>query len=152
MSVRSWIIFAGMIGVLFAMIIVYGFAYDPREVVSERSELEAVTGDTLRVTAVALAKEYDKDRRRTERVFKDRLCAVTGAVLGTDVNWLGEPVVQLKGTSSQNGMVSFMFRKAQEGLVGMLREGTNVTILGVCVGREPRYGVRFKQCRILMRP
>ena len=151
MSMRNWIIFIVMMGGLFAMIIVYGFAYDPREVVSERSELETVAGDTLRVRAATLAKAYDKDRRRANRKFKDRLCAVTGVVLGADVNWLGEQVVQLKGTASRNGIVTFMFRKRQGDLAGMLGEGTTVTILGVCVGREPRYGVRFKQCQILLR-
>lgn len=151
MTGRSWLIFAGMIGVLFAMIVVYGVLYDPTSPQGTLGDVEIVEGDTLRVSAKALAGVFVKDRRKADKVFENRLCAVTGQVVDITVNWLGEPVVQLEGDRSKRMPVSLIFQKQEQELVDLLEYGETVTVLGICVGHQPRYGIRFKQCVLVSR-
>jgi hypothetical protein len=150
MTARNWLVFAGMMGVLFVMIVMYGMVYDPTKPAS-RPPLAGAEGDTLRVSATALAGAFVKDRKRADRTFKNRLCVVTGHIVGFDVNWLGEPVVQLEGDRNNKIAVSLIFQKAEQGVVDLLEKGETLTALGICVGLEPRYGIRFKQCMVVSR-
>ena len=149
MTTRSWLVFAGMIGVLFVMVVMYGVTYDPKTGVSQ-TEVVA-EGDTLRVSAKALAGAFVKDARRAGRVFKNRLCEVTGQIVAIDANWLGEPVVELEGHRAKRIAVSLMFQKSEQGRVDLLELGETITVLGIFVGKEPRYGIRFKQCVLVTR-
>ena len=151
MTARNWFVFAGMIGGLFAMIVVYGVTYDPKSPSSKQDLVAVVSGDTLRVSAKALAGAFAKDRRRANRAFENRLCVVTGPIVGVDNNWLGEPVVKLEGNRAKQMVVSLIFQKAEQGYVDLLKTGETISVLGICVGEEPRYGIRFKQCMLVSR-
>jgi hypothetical protein len=151
MTARNWLTFAGMILALAAMIAVYGVSYDPKSPASTTEFEKAVRGDTLRVSARALAGGYAKDRRRADRVFENRLVVVTGKISDIDGNWLGEPVVQLEGDRAKRINVSMMFQKAEQRYVDLLNIGETISVLGICVGHEPRYGIRFKQCMLVSR-
>jgi hypothetical protein len=146
MTARNWLVFAGMIGVLFAMIVVYGVTYDPKSPASTVDLVAAAQGDTLRVSAKALAGAFAKDPRRAGRVFENRLCVVTGQITGVDGNWLGEPVVRFEGNRAKQIVVSMMFQKTEQGHVDLLEIGETISVLGICAGQQPRYGIRFKQC------
>jgi hypothetical protein len=150
MTARNWLVFAGMMGVLFVMIVMYGRVYDPKKPASAPA-LVGVEADTLRASATALAGAFAKDRKRADRTFKNRLCVITGHILGFDVNWLGEPVVQLEGDRDKKIAVSLIFQKTEQGIVDLLEKGETLTALGICVGYEPRYGIRFKQCMLMAR-
>ena len=150
MTARNWLVFAGMVGVLFVMVVMYGMVYDPKKPPST-PPLVGAEGDTLRVSATALAGAFAKDRKRTDRTFKNRLCVITGHIVGFDVNWLGEPVVQLEGDRDKKIAISLIFQKTEQGVVDLLEKGETLTALGICMGYEPRYGVRFKQCVVISR-
>lgn len=151
MTMRNWLVFAGMIGVLFAMIVVYGVQYDPTSQAMSDDFENFAEGDTLRVSAKALAGAFAKDERRAEKVFENKLCEVTGHIVEIDENWLGEPVVMLEGDRVKGVAVSLIFQKSQQGVVDLLEVGENVSVLGICMGIQPRYGIRFKQCVLVSR-
>lgn len=151
MTARNWLVFAGMIGVLFVMVVMYGITYDPQSGASKTDVVTPADGDTLRVSAKGLVGAFVKDRRRADRVFKNHLCEVTGQIVAIDVNWLGEPVVQLEGHREKRIAVSLMFQKTEQGHVDLLELGETITVLGICVGQQPRYGIRFKHCMLVTR-
>lgn len=151
MTARNWFVFAGMIGVLFAMIVAYGITYDPKSPTSKQELVTVANGDTLRATAKALAGAFAKDRSRANRVFKNRLCVITGQIVRVDQNFLGEPVVKLASGGKKQFAVSLIFQKTEQGYVDLLEIDETISVLGICVGHEPRYGIRLRQCMLVSR-
>ena len=132
------------------LIAVYTAQYDPKAPLS-RGMIEATNeGAPIKITIKKLLLAYEKDAGRADRVLRGKLCDVTGTIATKDVNWLGEPVIRLKGDDAGVGMVSFIFEKGEAKIVGYLQPEEPITIRGVCQGKVPRYGVRFKQCTVVM--
>ncbi|MCZ6632035.1 MAG: hypothetical protein O7G87_01405 [bacterium] len=147
---RSNLVGAVILVVFMAVLIaVYTDQYDPKAPLS-RGTIEATNKAPVKITIKKLLLAYEKDARRADGVLRGKLCDVTGTIATKDVNWLGEPVIRLKGDSAEAGMVSFIFEKGEAKRVGYLQPEEPITIRGVCQGKVPRYGVRFKQCTVVM--
>lgn len=148
MTTRSWLVFAGMMMGLVAMLVVYGISRDPRATSSVKPEIIRDEGDTVRVAVETFLEGYEKDAGKADRAFKYRICEVSGVVADIDVNWLNEPVVKLKGERTGGKTVSFIFLTSQADWVGQFRKGDAMTVRGICQGKDRRFGIRFKKCEI----
>ena len=131
------------------MIALYQVTYDPTSPTPAAYLTNVAQGDTVRVSARSLALAFDKDRRRANRVFANHLCVVTGRIVEINGNWLGEPIVYLEGDRSKN--VSLIFQKTEQGHIDLLEIGETISVLGICVGEQPRYGIQVKQCILVTR-
>ena len=145
MSASNWI--GGFVlVVLFGGILwFYNAEYDPTAPIKQETVPKA-GGDSIRVSVAQVLAGYRKDAKRADRVLKDRIATVSGTIASIRTNWLGEPVVELRGDRAADGTVFFVLKKDQATPLEAIRPGDPVSLEGICVGKRPRYGIKFEGC------
>ena len=137
-----------LVGLLAVIIVAYTILYDPEAPLTP--DPEPIPDSTpSKTTVTALLRSYEKDATRADRAFKGKIWEISGTISRIEENWLGQPVLRLKGDDPQAGEVGFICRKGEEDRVAYLKSGDEITLRGIGQGRSPRYGVRFKSCIIV---
>ena len=137
-----------LVGLLAAIIVAYTILYDPTAPLAPNPEPISDSAPS-KTTVTALLRSYEKDAARTDRAFKGKIWEISGTISRIQENWLGQPVLRLKGNDPGAGEVGFICRQEEEVRVAYLKSGGEITLRGVGQGRSPRYGVRFKNCVIV---
>ena len=134
----------GLVVLLTAMIVVFTLQYEPA-VRPPYAVTEAPDETAHKTTVAALLRAYQKNHAQWDRAFKNQTWEVKGIVSRIERNWLGHPVVRLRGPADRSGAVPFILRQEEDEQVAFLQQGDTVVVRGVGE-REPRHGIRFRNC------
>ena len=135
-----------LVFIVVAFLALYRIQYKSVDPPQEANRVSDVAASKTTVTA--LLQSYKESTIRADLRFKNRVWEISGAIARIETNWLGQPVLRLRGDNPQAGEVYFICQREEKDKVAQLRNGGSVTIRGIGQGRY-RYGVKFSYCIIV---
>ncbi len=151
MPTRNWIVPAILTAGATVIVIGSSLTFEPGKPVVSDWRTAPQAGEALQTTVDDVIEAYEKSTSRANRLYQDKVCEVSGTVVNVGISWLGVPVVVLQGDRFQKERLFFTFAKDTAGQRELLSVGDRLTIRGICEGRHPRFGVRFKQCALVLK-
>ena len=137
-----------LVSLMVALIAVFSVQYRPAERLSDGAD-SVPDSAASKTTVTALLRAYEKNSGEADRTFKNRTWEVSGTIVRIEENWLGCPVLRLQGDDPRAGEICFILRRAEGGKIGSLGDGDTISIRGIGQGRSPRYGVKFRNCKVV---
>ena len=137
-----------LVSLMVALIAVFSVQYRPAERLSDGAD-SVPDSAASKTTVTALLRAYEKNSGEADRTFKNRTWEVSGTIVRIEENWLGCPVLRLKGDDPRAGEVCFILQRAEADEIGSLGDGDTISIRGIGQGRSPRYGVKFRHCTVV---
>ncbi|QJW98547.1 OB-fold protein [Frigoriglobus tundricola] len=139
---------AGIVVNTFAVIIGGGWLLLMALVFNKRDDaLPADDGGSITITAVALDQEFDANELAADRKYKGKTLVVSGVVKRiTRDDKPGKVTIELSGTPEST--VDCHFDRANQGDLGPLVVGQDVTIRGRCRGKVRSY-VTLETCALV---
>jgi tetratricopeptide (TPR) repeat protein len=104
------------------------------------------TEKPIKIAAVKLMAEYQKNEIAADAKYKDKVVAVTGIVVNVGKD-KGESYLALEALDI-NGKIQCFFEKGDDNGLGQLSSGVQVTIIGWCEGKVNEGNILLKKCAL----